>query len=101
MRFFSEQDFVNYREFLVNSLNNAISTLTEKDRSIKAVLIGEFTDGISRFVTLHYYGEHSHVHHPEFDYFCSLLGDLMPMGMNMMIVEVKNNGAFTRSTEGD
>ena len=97
MRFFDEKDFLTYQEFLTKSINDVIKSLTDKDKSIKAVLIGEFSDGVYRFVTFHPYSDIIHVHHKEFDHLASLLLDIAPMGMNMFIVEITEatNGSFS------
>ena len=101
MRFFDEQDFLNYRNYLMKSVNVAVSTLIEKDKTIKAVLIGEFSDNRYRFVTVHPFSETPNVHHPELDHYASLVMDLMPMGMNMLIMEVHSEPVFSRGTEGN
>lgn len=101
MRFFDEQDFLNYRNYLMKSVNEAVSTLIEKDKTIKVVLIGEFSDNRYRVVTVHPFSEHQHVHHPELDHYASLVMDLMPPDMNMLIMEVRGEPTFSRTTESN
>lgn len=99
MRFFSEEDFVGYQQFLLTSINEVIKDLADKDKTIKAVLIGEFPDSQHRFVTVHPFNETTHIHHPEHDHFASLVLDLAPEGMNMFIVGVNAHGTVTRVEE--
>ena len=91
MRFFSENDFVGYQQFLMLSVNEVIKEMATKDKSIKAVLIGEFPDEKYRFVTVHPFSDVTHVHHPEHDHYASLVLDLAPEGMNLFIVGVNHN----------
>jgi hypothetical protein len=101
MRFFDEKDFLTYQGFLYKTIQETIESMTDKDKSIKAVLIGEFPDGKSRFITVHPFSNATHIHHPEYDHFGSLVTDMIPPGMNMVIIEVNHDHAFSRTTKSD
>ena len=101
MRFFSEDDFIGYQQFLLTTINEVISKMANEDQSIKVVLIGEFPDMQHRFVTVHPFSETTHIHHPEHDHFASLVLDLAPQGMNMFVVGVNGNGTVTRVEENN
>jgi len=88
MRFFSEQDFGSYRDYLIKTVNEAASTLISEDDTIKAILVGEFPDGRCRFVSVHPYTSQQHKHHPQFDHYAGLMLDLAPSGMSMFVLEV-------------
>ena len=96
MRFFNEQDFVDYKTYLLKTVNDNIKSLTEQDTTIRAILIGEFPDGQYRFITVHPFASPTHVHHPELDQYASLVLDLIPNGMNMFIIEVEHDDALAR-----
>ena len=100
MRFFSESDFITYRSYLLKSVNEAVRSLTDNDRSIRAVLIGEFHDGQYRFITVHPFSKETHVHHPEYDHYASLVTDMVPPGMNMIIIEVENDSRVLTEAKG-
>lgn len=99
MRFFDEQDFLNYREFLMKTVNNAIEDIAASDESVKAILIGEFPDHRNHFVTVHPFEAVTHRHRPELDHYASLVMDLAPEGMNLLVVEINND--IQRGTEED
>lgn len=101
MRFFDEKDFTDYQVFLMKSINETVKTLTDKDASIKAVLIGEFPDSHCRFVTVHPFSENQHVHHPEYDHYASLVMDFAPEGMSMFIVEANVGQSFNGTEESN
>jgi len=100
MRFFDEKDFLDYKQFLLTSVHEVVNELSANDETIKVVLIGEFPDCQHRFVTVHPFCERTHIHHPEYDHFASLVLDLAPEGMNMYALGV-NGGTVIRTTESD
>ncbi len=100
MQYFSERDFISYRDYLIKSVNEVAAKLADQDHSIKAILVGEFPDGRCRFVTVHPFSEAKHKHHTQFDHYASLMLDLAPMGMSMFVVEVNHNAGTLAKTEG-
>lgn len=101
MRFFNEQDFISYRDYLIKTVNEAAATLAEQDHSIKAILIGEFPDGRCRFVTVHPFIDAKHKHRPELDHYASLMLDLAPEGMSMYVMEIDQRAIANCGTAGD
>ena len=100
MRFFNEDDFISYKQYLMQSVNDAVKNVTGGDNSIRAILIGEFPDGNSRFVSFHPNSQIHHKHHPEYDHFGSLIVEMIPNGMNMVVIEVDNDKVLCGTAEG-
>lgn len=101
MRFFSEQDYLNYREYLLKTIQETIIKLSKEDSSIKVVLLGEFPDNNFKFVTVHPFSDKTHIHRKEYDHYASLVQDILPQMANMVVFEVGNEPIFTRPTEGN
>lgn len=95
MRFYSEEDHKNYREFLLKEISQILDNLVLNDSTIKAAYIGMFPDRKLKFMTCHPFLEERFIRRKEYDIYASLLMDIMPFGTDFMIIEVANGSNFS------
>jgi hypothetical protein len=87
-KFYDDADKAAYTSYLSNHLVDVADNLADEDDSIEAILVGEFPDMQCRFVTVH--ANRTFKYHKDLDYLGSLVLDICPPQMNMMVMELNN-----------